>query len=492
MKELDFNVELTYKEICKNFGWSDEGGNTRKKNVAELERCYKFYHPINPKTKKEKKSYVFTAKIDDIDMSDKRVNNGGARDNAGRTNAIDYRAISFLLTHIICYQKKNNKMEEVYKDGKLYVYFINFDMQAKLGWTVNQNKVIYQEWEKMPEYKTCTWSDKKRDYDDIADWLSEIVRQKVYANTTKQLTRFGNVGKVCRYIDATDKKVKYSVEMYKLYGEYRDRYLRDKGYSIRQLIKSGKWNDMTDGFCVEMENKWSTQFGKPTQIKVANYLEIEIDEQRYNNFCKFAKTSDARGMMYDNDFYKNIKYEYTNIGNWCRCKIKDKTYDDIYNYIENQFEKQKISEEVYKNLKELARRLCLETSNKMKDENGQELCVTAQDYKYNGHIINLDNIEQSKNVIQSNKEDFEWKEFNILGLEEKEYKKKCKKSKEQIKEELKEIEENNQSKKEDSEVKYTKVYKKREERKTRETKAKEIKRRKAIENMDDGSLDLPF
>lgn len=492
MSELEFGKEYKYPEVCDVFGWKVQTGKNRikEKQEAELDRCYKFYHPINPKTHKKKKSYIFTEKLSDIDMSDKR---GGARDNAGRTNAIDYRAISFLLTHIICYQKENNKMEEIYKDGKLYIYFINYDMQAKLGWTVNQNKVIYQEWEKMPEYKTCTWSNKKRDYDDIADWLSEIVRQKVYANTTKQLTRFGNVGKVCRYIDAIDKKVKYSVEMYKLYGEYRDKYIRDKGYSsIRQLIKSGKWNDMTDGFCAEMENKWSTQFGKPTKIKVANYLEIEIDEQRYNNFCKFAKTSDARGMMYDNDFYKNIKYEYTNIGNWCRCKIKDKTYDDIYNYIENQYQKQKINEEVYTAIMELARRLCLETSNKMKDENGQELCVTAQDYKYNGHIINLDNIEQLKNVIQSNKEDFGWKEFNILGLKEEEYKKKCKKSKAQIKDEKEELEEQEEMEKEDNKVKYTKVYKKGEERKARETKAKEIKRRKAIENMDDGSLDLPF
>lgn len=249
---------------------------------------------------------------------------------------------------------------------------------------------------------------------------------------------------------------------------------------------------MLDDFSKHIEKFWSVDYGTPTEIKVINYFSMEIDEERYRNFRKFAIVPDSRGAITFDAVYKNLKYEYSTIGNWIRCGLKDKTYMDIYAYIQRQFDNKKIDEKVYKALKELNKRFINETSNKQKSSDGFLISASKNDYKYMDKAIYIDNIEQSENIIQSNKENFGWKEFNVLGLKEEDYKKKCKKSKAQIKEELKEIEENNQSKKEDSEVKYTKVYKKREERKIRETKAKEIKRRKAIENMDDGSLDLPF
>ena len=79
MKELQLGIEYTYKQICEILGIKYYSGNNRAKikQIKAIELAYEFYHPINSKTHKEKKSYVFTKKLRDIDLSDQRKNNGG-------------------------------------------------------------------------------------------------------------------------------------------------------------------------------------------------------------------------------------------------------------------------------------------------------------------------------------------------------------------------------------------------------------------------------
>ncbi len=78
--------EYGYTDICTELGWRIQSGNnsTKKKQIACIESSYEFFHPINPKTKKEKKTYVFTKKIKEPVLDDNRKNNGGFRENAGR------------------------------------------------------------------------------------------------------------------------------------------------------------------------------------------------------------------------------------------------------------------------------------------------------------------------------------------------------------------------------------------------------------------------
>lgn len=77
---LELNKEYTYKEICETLGWKIQTGNSKMAQIKEIEKAYEFYHPINKKTHKEKKSYIFTKKLRNT-IEPSRANNGGGNNN---------------------------------------------------------------------------------------------------------------------------------------------------------------------------------------------------------------------------------------------------------------------------------------------------------------------------------------------------------------------------------------------------------------------------
>lgn len=64
MTKLEMNKEYTYPQICEILDWEVySGGNSKKAQIKEIESAYKFYHPVNKKTHKQKKSYIFTKQL---------------------------------------------------------------------------------------------------------------------------------------------------------------------------------------------------------------------------------------------------------------------------------------------------------------------------------------------------------------------------------------------------------------------------------------------
>ena len=60
---IELNKEYTYKQIIELLGWEEKAGNSKKAQINEIESCFEFYHPMNKKTHKEKKSYIFTKQL---------------------------------------------------------------------------------------------------------------------------------------------------------------------------------------------------------------------------------------------------------------------------------------------------------------------------------------------------------------------------------------------------------------------------------------------
>ena len=60
---IELNTEYTYSQICEVLGWKVTDGTSKKAQINEIEKCFEFYHPMNKKTKKEKKSYIFTKQL---------------------------------------------------------------------------------------------------------------------------------------------------------------------------------------------------------------------------------------------------------------------------------------------------------------------------------------------------------------------------------------------------------------------------------------------
>ena len=60
---IKLNIEYTYEMICEALNWRKTSGDAKRKQIKIIEECYEFYHPINKKTHKPKKSYIFTKQI---------------------------------------------------------------------------------------------------------------------------------------------------------------------------------------------------------------------------------------------------------------------------------------------------------------------------------------------------------------------------------------------------------------------------------------------
>ena len=86
MKEIILNTEYTYKQLCELLGWEVSAGNSKKAQIKEIESSFEFYHPMNKKTHKEKKSYIFTKQLKDL----VEPKHGGSNNNKNITPMIDY------------------------------------------------------------------------------------------------------------------------------------------------------------------------------------------------------------------------------------------------------------------------------------------------------------------------------------------------------------------------------------------------------------------
>lgn len=87
---LELNKEYTYKEIITVLGWTEySGGNSKKAQIKEIERAYEFYHPMNKKTHKPKKSYIFTEQLD-TPVEPSKSNCGGSHNTKNIKPMIDY------------------------------------------------------------------------------------------------------------------------------------------------------------------------------------------------------------------------------------------------------------------------------------------------------------------------------------------------------------------------------------------------------------------
>lgn len=83
---IELNKEYTYKQICESIGWNVAAGNSKKAQIKEIESATEFYHPINNKTHKEKKSYIFTKQLREF----VEPKHGGVRNTKSIQPMIDY------------------------------------------------------------------------------------------------------------------------------------------------------------------------------------------------------------------------------------------------------------------------------------------------------------------------------------------------------------------------------------------------------------------
>ena len=201
MTELELNKEYTYPQICETVGWEQTTGNSRLAQIREIEDANEYYHPINKKTHKPKKSYIFTRKLRDMVEPSKENSAGNNRKNI--QSMIDYLQAKFdfddnwysftdwycekleLMHKGICnavyHPDEIDAVCEEYNisDGKLFCEYVsaakselkNMFLKA-LAYLDKKNKITYQD-----QYKFTYQLGKRTRGNVITDILNERIEE---------------------------------------------------------------------------------------------------------------------------------------------------------------------------------------------------------------------------------------------------------------------------------------------------------------------------
>ena len=378
--------EYTYEQICFILHWRVCKGNdsTKKKQMEEIDRCYEYYHPINPKTKKEKKSFVFVKKLHKINLIDGRVDNGGKRDDSGRLSDIDFRAYSYLFTYYFVYNTDDSQI--FWEDNKPKIYFHRKDFVHFLGWTINVYKIF--------DY----YDDENFDYglDDFID----IVYHKVDYYTIYQLNKFGTLGKSVQYYDENNKLI-YNDKMLSKYSKVQKSWIKSNNLSnIRNVIANHKYNEMQEYIKQHMKSV-DIQF-TGNEIETVNYIVLDMTKER---FIKLRR-------QHERDVKLRKERELA---------MKKKPFDDFI-FWGNEY-KRYVRTVIAKKIEN-----AILNSEKL---TGVFNTFTTNIYdKYSDNLdeMNRTGIVNEISEILNFKKDFEdYREYNLLGLDEDTYTKKvCK------------------------------------------------------------------
>ena len=201
MTELELNKEYTYPQICETVGWQQTTGNSRLAQIREIEDANEYYHPINKKTHKPKKSYIFTRKL--RDMVEPSKENSAGNNTKNIQPMIDYLQAKFdlddnwysftdwycekleLMHKGICNAVYHpDEIDAVCKecnisDGKLFCEYVsaakselkNMFLKA-LAYLDKKNKITYQD-----QYKFTYQLGKRTRGNVITDVLNERIEE---------------------------------------------------------------------------------------------------------------------------------------------------------------------------------------------------------------------------------------------------------------------------------------------------------------------------
>lgn len=90
MNELELNKEYKYKQICEVLGWTYyTGGTAKQAQIREIEDAFEFKHPINKKTQREKKSYIFAKQLRELN----KPKHGGVRNTKAIQPMMEFLAV---------------------------------------------------------------------------------------------------------------------------------------------------------------------------------------------------------------------------------------------------------------------------------------------------------------------------------------------------------------------------------------------------------------
>lgn len=246
VKILELNKEYTYPQICEIVGWKKQSNESKDMQIRAIESAYEFYHPISKKTHKEKKSYMFTKKLHEIELIDGRKNNGAKLD-------FPQEEFDYLLNCILKKGIERNEYFHMSNECPVYV----------------SNTVIYDEFgfDCYGLLDMVKVSDEDKDEVIFKNLFQQIVFQSVKSKTiTKVCKKFGykknaipkGILRNERKYSRTNKNVVTTPddELLDTYNDYEKEFIEDCGFkNIADVINNGLYKDMLQYIKGEFEEK---------------------------------------------------------------------------------------------------------------------------------------------------------------------------------------------------------------------------------------------
>ena len=259
MRELELNKEYTYKEICEILGWENKGGDSKKAQIKMIESNYEFYHPINKKTKKEKKSYIFTSKTGEFT----EIKHGGTRKNAGAKNVFSQQEFEYLLN---CLLKEGINKNKYYQVGKLSTVYLSASKIYKdFGWSCNQYNVKCED-----KFVSDTFQTIIRGTLD-GKTLAKIARKYGYIKEEKKtlVLKKGIIYKESR----RSKRYVPKDDLLKKYDELEKKYYEEMGYkNLKSAALDGQYGKLVKEIQSDFE------IDKLYDVKKLNRIELSLDQ----------------------------------------------------------------------------------------------------------------------------------------------------------------------------------------------------------------------
>lgn len=329
---IKLNVEYTYKQICDELGWSyqQSNNNTKKKQIKCIEESYDFYHPINPKTKKEKKSYCFTKQNKEPVLDDGRKNNGGLRKNAGRKNLITKEEFDYLWKVVA---SKAYELNDYYgREWLDKVYFANTLLFREFGF----------------DYGYYLKKAKFEDNDKFVKFLfQDIVYEALKANTiTKLCKRYGlPKNSLPKGILRSQSKKRINVlisddDLLEQYNEFEAEGLKLlECESVIDAVKKEKYKKLIEYIQDKFERK------KKYNVQKYNVIQITDFDIVFDNGKNFGHQNDEQKNKLDKYRTHFKEIIFASVEKSCMKRIEDK--QNRYKYKLNNKQKALLRKYLY-------------------------------------------------------------------------------------------------------------------------------------------------
>lgn len=304
---IELNKEYTYENICKELGWKKATGYQKQRQIKSIEESYEFYHPINKKTHKPKKSYIFTNKLKEIVLEDKR---GGFREKAGRKELLPEEEFDYLWREVVARAYSLNDYYE--RDTLNKVYFANSLLFKQFGFSYGY-------------YLDKAKFDKN---DNIVKFIfSDIVYECLKANTITRLCKRYSFKKnslpkgILRSRSKNNSKLISDDKLLEEYNKFEVEGLKElKCKTIPDAVRQGKYNDLIIFIQRKFESKRKYNVVKYNVVEVTDFDVVENNQRLRSSLGVDIFTHRNKLIEYQRHFKEII---FTSVEKSCMRRIED-------------------------------------------------------------------------------------------------------------------------------------------------------------------------